>query len=83
MSEIAEAFNELFYGAGAWLGLLLLLALIVSLTVKTKYAGVFMLPVTIFLAIDYLDYPALLWNSLIMFFASVFIVINLVKGKDQ
>lgn len=81
MSGITIAFQELFYGSGAWLGLLLMLALILVMTRVTKYSGLLMLPVCVFLAIDYLSYPALMWNAIIMFFASAFILINLVRGK--
>lgn len=82
MSAISLAFQELFFGAGAWLGLLLLLAIIIALSLATKYAGLLMLPVCIFIAIEYLGYPALMWNALIMFIGAVFILINLIKGRD-
>jgi len=82
MSDISLVFTELFYGAGSWLGLLILLSIIVALTMKAKYAGVLMLPVTIFLGINYITYDTpLLWNGIIMFFASLFILINLTKGE--
>lgn len=78
---MSAIFTELFYGAGAWLGLLLYLAIIIGLTLKTKYAGVLMLPVSIFLGISYLSYPALTWNAVIMFFSAIFIVANLAKNR--
>ena len=81
MSEIAEAFTELFYGSGSWLGLLLLLALITALAMKTRYGGLLMIPVCVFLGISYLSYPALMWNALIMFIASIFLLYELVKGN--
>lgn len=81
MSSIALAFQELFYGAGAWLGLLLLLAIIIVLSVRVRYAGLLTLPICIFLGIDYLTND-LLWNALIMFFASIFIVINIAKSRE-
>lgn len=81
MSSISQAFTELFYGSGAWLGILLLLALIIVLSSRVKYAGVLMLPVAVFLGIDYLTND-LLWNALIMFFTSIFIIINLVGSRD-
>jgi hypothetical protein len=79
MTSISVAFNELFFGSGAWLGLLLLLVIIVVLSVRVKYAGVLTLPVTVFLGIDYLNND-LLWHGLIMFFAAIFIILNLVLG---
>lgn len=79
--SVADVFTELFYGAGAWLGLILVLGIIITLSLKTKYAGLLMLPVSVFLGIDYLGYPALMWNAVIMFFAAIFITINLVKNE--
>ncbi len=79
-AEIAVAFQELFYGSGAWLGILLLLSIIIGLSLKEKYAAVMMLPVCIFLGIDYITND-LLWNALIMFFSSIFIVFNLARNK--
>lgn len=81
MSSISQVFTELFYGSGAWLGILLLLTIIISLSAKIKYAGVLTLPIVVFLGIDYITND-LLWNAVIMFFASIFIVISLVKHDD-
>lgn len=81
MSGVSVAFDELFFGTGAWLGLLLLLALIMVLSAKIKYSGVLMLPVSIFLGIAYLDND-LFWHGIIMFFCAVFVVINLARPSD-
>lgn len=80
---IQAIFSELFYGSGSWLGLLILLIFIVALSLAQQYLGLLMLPVAIYLAIEYLSYPALMWNALIMFLASIFIVINLVRGRND
>lgn len=82
MSAIALAFDELFFGAGSWLGLLLLLAMIIGLSTKLKYGGVLMIPVTLGLGIAYLD-NLLYWPSLIMFFSLVFILVGMARrGKE-
>ena len=81
MSEIADIFSELFYGSGSWLGLLLLLALMIAISLKNRYAGLLMIPVAVFLGISYLSYPALMWNALIMFIASVFLLYQVISQK--
>jgi hypothetical protein len=81
MSGIALVFDELFYGSGAWLGILLLLVIILGISLKTKYAGLLMIPVTVFLGIDYLT-EDMLWHSIIMFITSVFVVINVFRKGD-
>lgn len=82
-SDIALAFTELFVGSGAWLGLLLFMAIVVTLSLKEKYVGVLMIPVCIFLGINYLSYPSLMWHAIIMFFTAVFIMIKLATSKGK
>lgn len=75
---MAETFETLFYGSGTWLGLLLLLAIMIGLLLKWKYTGVLILPITIFLGIEYMDRD-LGWQSIIMFLTSIFVLLYLVK----
>lgn len=79
---VQAIFSELFYGAGSWLGLLILLVFIVALCLAQRYLGLLMLPVAIYLGIEYLTYPTLMWNALIMFLASIFILMNLFRKRD-
>lgn len=78
MSAIEATFTELFFGSGSWLGILLLLAIITALALKAKYMAVLMLPVCIFLGIDYLT-NELFWNAIIMFLTTMFIIIGSYK----
>lgn len=78
MSSISEVFEELFFGTGSWLGLLLLITIIIALSLKVRWGGVLTLPILIFLGIDYIT-NELLWNALIVFFASIFILINIAR----
>ena len=80
-AEISVVFEELFYGSGAWLGLLLLLAIITGLMARSKEISVLMIPVTLFLAIDYFGREMLIWNGIIMLCTTVFIVMANMKGK--
>jgi len=73
-----DFFFELLYGSGSWFGVLLLLAFIIGLLMRWKYSGVLLLPVTVFLAIDYLNND-LAWQSIIMFVSSVFIIVYMAK----
>jgi len=73
-----DFFFELLYGSGSWFGVLLLLAFIIGLLMRWKYSGVLLLPITIFLAIDYLNND-LAWQSIIMFVSSVFIIVYMAK----
>jgi len=73
-----DFFNELFFGSGSWLGVLLLLAFVVGTLMRWKYSGVLLVPVTVFLAIDYLNHD-LGWQSIIMFVTSVFILMYMAR----
>jgi hypothetical protein len=81
MSEIAIAFDELFYGSGMWLGLLLLIAIIIGISLKAKWAGIITLPATVFMGINYLT-EGLMWHAILMVLTGVFIVVNMFKGND-
>ncbi len=80
MSSVTTALNDLFtvlfYGSGAWLGLLLLLIMILGISVKFKKAGLLMLPVSVFLGVEYMT-NSLGWHALIMWLASVFILLDM------
>ena len=82
-NDVAVAFQELFYGEGMWLGVLLVLAIVTGLTLKNKYATVLCLPVTVFLGIDYLQNGTgnQLWGAMIMFVASIFLVVQLMRER--
>ena len=78
LEAVNAAFEALFYGSGSWLGLLLFLSIMTGLLLKWKYTGVLVLPITLFLRIDYMD-KNLGWQSIIMFLTSIFVLLYLVK----
>jgi len=52
-AEITKVFNELLFGSGAWIGLIIILAIMLPLSVKIKYSSVIWIIVMIFLEIEY------------------------------
>ena len=80
MTEILDAvnaaFEALFYGSGAWFGILLYLSIILGLMLKWKYSGVLTLPTVLFIGIGYLTHdPSMPWHALIMWFSGIFILL--------
>jgi len=75
--------NELFYGAGKWITLTVMLAIIIAVSTFFPYGGILFLPVTIFLGFDYYrNIPAssdFMWGALMMLFASVYIIAMLIR----
>ena len=78
LSTVNEAFQALFFGTGSWFGLILMLILIVGLVLKWKESAVLMVPVSVLLGLQYLDYD-LGTHTLIMWLASCFIVLWVIK----
>lgn len=77
---IDAAFESLFFGSGMILGLLLIIILILSIASKWKWGNIFVLPITILMAMEYIsrlnqtgDYKHF-WGAIICFLLSVFIV---------
>jgi len=83
---IEEIFNELFFGSGGWLGLLLLLTIIVLLGMKSKVLAVLFIPLSIFLGVTYLQNldPSndLMWGGILMFLATIFLTVRLAKDDS-
>lgn len=82
MGVVDEAFEALFYGTGSWLGILLFLSILIGLLLKWKYTGALLLPITIFIGIEYLT-KDMGWYAIIMFFTSVFTLIYMMKGAKR
>lgn len=79
MSVVGDAFLELLYGEGAWFGLVLMLTIMVGFTLKWKLAGVLMIPVSVFMGLEYLGRD-LTWHTTIMLCLTVFLFY--VVGKE-
>jgi hypothetical protein len=55
LTTFGDFFDELLYGSGAWIGLILIIALILLVTVKVKYSSALFIPICVFLGLFYLD----------------------------
>ena len=79
----ADFFNELLYGAGAWFGLLIIVAICLLLVLAWKYASVITFPISLLMAIDYTQHN-LIWQAIIMTVTALFSLIYLMqKVKHQ
>jgi len=83
VKEVEEAFRQLLYGEGAWLGLILIVTTIMLTSYKNKYLSLVFIPITVFMGISYLDNVAsnnnLTWMALVMFITTIFLLIQLAK----
>ncbi len=82
--EFQEFFNELLFGTGAWLGLIIIVAIIVIVTMREKLSSAIFLPICIFLGIQYFNsVPSnsnLVWGAILMFIMAVYCIGVLIDG---
>lgn len=85
--EFTEFFNELLFGTGAWLGLILIVAIIALVTAKEKLTGGIFLPIAIFIGIEYfMNVPSnsnFMWAGIIMFVMAIYCLAMLIKGVKR
>ena len=76
-------FNQLFYGTGKWLTLIIMMAIIIAVCSKFPLGGTLFLPITIFLGFDYLrNVPSsndFIWGALMMICTSIFILVMAIR----
>ena len=79
-----QVFEVLFFGNGMWLGLLLFIILAISLVQKLKEAGILIMPIIIWMGIEYAtrinnDPQKFIWPVIILFLIASFIIYKLIK----
>jgi glucan phosphoethanolaminetransferase (alkaline phosphatase superfamily) len=78
VGEFADFFTQLFLGSGAWLGLLILVMFFLLMRVVNKYSVIISFPICLLVGFEYLAND-LGWHSLIIWLASVVILITAAK----
>ena len=80
-----EAFEALFFGSGAWLGILLFVTVVFLLSALNKWANVLCIPLSIFIGIWYLDNLEvsnnMMWGAICMLLSPVFLTVMLAEKK--
>lgn len=83
--EIVELFTELLYGSGAMLGVIIILVLLMFLVISVKYGSIVGIPISVIMIVQYWQNVAsssiAMWNTLILFFGIVLMLIIEVKRK--
>jgi hypothetical protein len=78
-SEASTWFDEMLFGTGFWLFIIIILAIVFSVVWVVPYSGAIFLPVCVFLAIEYfskIETSSIhMWGAIMMLFASVYIII--------
>jgi len=84
MNEAQNFFYELFFGYGGWLGIVLIVALILLVTIKVKYSGVIFIPLSVFIGFWYFDNASVnsnfIWCGIIMLLMPIFSFITLYRS---
>lgn len=70
--EFIEFFEELLFGSGAYLGLLLIVAIILLIVVTVKYSTIFTIPFSVLMISFYLanadPYDNFMWSAVLLVF---------------
>jgi len=90
MSAISDVFNELLFGSGAWIGLIIVLVLCFGASYGLKHgSGIVFAIILVFLGIEYLNHVSVdsnfMWSVVICFISACFVtyqaITELRKGK--
>lgn len=80
-NEIEIMFNELFYGAGGWIGFLLIATIMLLVTWKIKWGGIIFIPASIMIGIMLMNNLAvddnLMWAMMMYFMMPFFLFIEM------
>ncbi len=87
LTIVDQAFESLFYGSGAWFGMLLFIILCVGLVKKWKYSGALIVPIIIAMEVTYYDRldasGNYIWHMIILLVLAIFIALYTFMGKDE
>lgn len=87
MGAEADLFNELLFGAGAWIGLSILVALSIVIAEFTKYGGLIFIIIDLFLGIEYLTNVSVnsnfMWSGIIMFLVAILVAYITIDGLRE
>jgi len=85
--EFKEFFEELLFGSGSWLGLIVIIAIIVLVTAKEKFSAVIFLPITILLSIHYFQNVSpsndFMWSGVIMLIMTIYCLVMVSWGVKE
>lgn len=82
-----QDFESLFFGTGAWLGMLLFMIVCVVLVAISKYSAVFVVMIIIFFEVEYYNrlniYGNHVWKMIILLFFGLFVCIAALTKKGR
>jgi len=82
-----EDFESLFFGTGAYLGLLLFMIVSVALVAISKYTAIFVVIITVLFEVEYYnrldEYGNHVWKMVILLFFALFVCINALIDKRR
>lgn len=85
MSAASEIFQELLFGSGAWIGLILILSIAFLVGARNKYVNLLFIPILAFFGLLYLDNVSasvnFMWSAIFCFVGSGLLVVQFAKQK--
>lgn len=84
-SEAQAIFEELFFGAGKWLGLILIISIILVMCWRKKEASFLFIPINILWGLEYLDEitqsDPFFYAVIVFMFLPVFLAFDYLRGN--
>ena len=87
MSEASEIFTELLFGTGAWIGAILILAILVLTAYKNRILCIFNSVISVMLSFMYFENVSgnndLMWMAVIFLVTPLFLLFRAITMKDD
>lgn len=81
--EFIEFFNELMFGSGNWIGLIIIAVILLIMAGLHRWGGIIAMPIGILVGLEYASHN-LGWHAILLIFEGIlvmFLSIQKVKGK--
>ena len=87
LASADQDFESLFFGTGAWLGLLLFMIVCVALVAISKYTAVFVVIIVVMFEVEYYnrldEYGNHVWKMVILLFFALSVCITAIMDKRR
>jgi hypothetical protein len=79
--EFQEFFQEVLFGSGSWIGLILIISLLLIIATINRYSSIIVLPISILLSIQYMQ-NNLGWHAILIALVGIIIMMaDIVRAK--
>lgn len=82
-----ELFNQLLYGTGSWIGVILTIGFMAIVTKITRWSSIVFIPILLFMGVDYFNKLAsnsmFMWNGVLCFVGCLVLALITVTSEGD